>query len=254
MKAPNPVLNKYYELWLSGSTAEQIRKSLNLSTPQYNKYTPDFLAYCRHKIKFDTRAQLTNGYTPNLVKLTTTRENEFLQLIASGLSYDKAALVMNVPLVTIMDYWFKDTNFKRKARIAAEMTNTKVLQAFYKRAVGYQYDGGHRSVTRGIKIVEVFEGEGKNREKVIKEVPYESETTVYKINVVEPDVTAGKFWLFNRMPDKFSIDGQRTDMNNKGAILQWIEENTKITQDDIDTYDWEQDEYDNEYLKGGADE
>jgi DNA-binding CsgD family transcriptional regulator len=251
-RVPNEILQKYYELWLSGCSVQDIRESLNITVSKFNQYTPDFLNYCRHQVKFDIRARLTNGELPNLVTLTTEREEQFIQLLSTGLSYDKVALLMNIPLVTVLDYWFKNPEFKAKVRIATELTNARVTQALFKRAIGYQYDGGYKTRTKGVKVVEY-----KNKdtgEKLYKEIPYHSETIIEKINVVEPDVNAAKFWLFNRNPEQFSIDGQRTDINNKGKILAWIEENTKMTNNELEDYDWEQDEYDEKYLEDKSEE
>ena len=253
-RVPTETLNKYYELWLSGCSAEEIRIKLKFTISKFNNYTPDFLVYCRHQVKFDTRARLTSGELPDLVYLTSEREEQFIQLISTGLSYDKAALLMNVPLITVMDYWFKNEVFKEKVRFAVEIVNARVVQALYRRATGYEYPGGHRSITSGTKVIEVYEGIGDNKQKIGKEIPYESETIVEKTIVVEPDVAAGKFWLFNRMPDQFSIDGQRTGINNKGKILAWIEDNTKISDNDLEDCDWEQDDYDEKYLQEDIDE
>lgn len=242
-KVPTEILEKYYDFWLSGVTSSQIQKKLKLSTRKFNQYTPHFLTYCRHQVKFDTRLQMTKGDPPDLIRLTPEREMQFLQLISTGVSYDKAALIMGVPLVTVLDYWFKDKVFKAKVGCAIEVVNARAVQAFYKRVVGYKYDGGYRSITQGTKVVTT--GSGDN--KVVTRVPYESETVIEKMNVIEPDVNAGKFWLFNRMPDEFTIDGQRTSKNNRGRILQWIEEQTELSDKKMIEFDSEQERYDERY-------
>lgn len=249
-RVSSEILQKYYDLWLSGITPAKIRQKLKLSKQKFNDYTPDFLNYCRHQVKFETRRRLTLDGKPQLVELTPEREAEFIGLVSSGLSYDKAALVMDVPLVTVIDYWFKDDRFKSRVEMATELVNVRAVQAFYKRVVGYEYDGGYRSITRGTKVVERYEGKGRSRRKIVEEVPYSTETIIEKINVVEPDVTAGKFWLFNKLPDEFSLDGQRTNINNKGKILQWIEDEvSSVSDEQINEFNDKQKEYDDVYLK-----
>lgn len=246
-KVPTEVLEEYYELWLTGATASKIQKKLNLSQRKFNQYTPDFLTYCRHQVKFDTRLQMVKGDPPNLVELTLEREMQFLQLISTGIAYDKAALIMNVPLVTVLDYWFKNKIFKAKVGYAIEIVNARAVQSFYKRVCGYEYDGGYRTRTNGVKLIEQTIGRGDNKRKVTKEVPYHSETVVEKMNVIEPDVNAGKFWLFNRMPDEFTVDGQRTNRTNKGKILQWIEEQAELPEKKMVGFDSEQESYDDQH-------
>jgi len=195
-------------------------------------------------VKYDIRAQLTQGDEPDLVKLTPTRAEEFLLHIGVGLSYPDAALIMDVPLITVTDYWFKDLHFKAKVDRAVTLMNANVVRAIYKRATGYQYDGGHRTESNGTRTVT----EGAGKDKTEKEIPFHNVTEISKINVVEPDVNAAKFWAVNRMPDQFSVDGQRTNINNKGKILQWIEEQTEGLDDkEMNGYDKEQAEYDAQY-------
>lgn len=240
------VLQRYYDLWLIGATSSIIRKKLKLSIAKFKEYAPDFLVYCRHQIKHDIRIRLTQGGEPDLVKLTQTRAEEFLFHIGTGLSYPEAALVMDIPLITVTDFWFKDVMFKAKVDQAVKIINANVVRAIYRRATGYEYDGGHTTETHGSRVV----SEGKGDDKVERETPFHNITTVRKINVIEPDVNAAKFWAFNRMPDQFSIDGQRTNINNKGKILQWIEDQTQDLGDtDMEDFDKEQKEYDDKHHK-----
>lgn len=245
---PEEVLRKYYELWLSGATATRIMKALKLSKVKFNRYTPDFLSYCRHQVKFDTRARMAKGDPPDLIELTQEREDAFLLNVAGGLSYPEAALYMDIPLVTVTDYWFKDTNFKAKVEIATKLINANLTRMAFKRAFGYEYDGGHKTRTSGTKIVERFEGTGKDRVKVTEEIPYHSETVMEKMNVIEPDVAMLKFLMYNRMGDQYAIDGKRTGRDNKGKILQWIEEQVGGLDDkEMGDFDQEQEQYDNKH-------
>lgn len=238
------ILQMYYDLWLSGATPSIIRKKLKLSVAKFKEYAPDFLTYCRHQIKYDTRIQLTKDVEPDLVKLTPARVEEFLFHIGTSLSIPDTALIMGIPLITITDFWFKDSCFKAKVDHAVLLVNANVKRALYRRATGYEYDGGHITETRGTRTVT----EGVGKDKIEKEIPFHNVTEIRKINVVEPDVNASKFWLYNRVPDEFSVDGQRTNINNKGKILQWIEEQTQDVDDKgMDNFDKEQDVYDKKY-------
>ena len=153
---------------------------------------------------------------------------------------------MDIPLITVTDFWFKDLHFKAKVDQAVKLINANVKRAIYRRATGYEYDGGYTTESSGTRTVT----EGKGEDKVEREVPFHNITTIRKINVVEPDVNAAKFWLFNRCPDDFSIDGQRTNINNKGKILQWIEDQAAGLDDKtMADYDKGQNEYDVKYHK-----
>lgn len=234
-RVPEKVLKKYYELWLKGVPLQKIKVRLKMDTRKFNQLTPDFLAYCRHQIKFDTRANLANGDLPDFVKLTPERADDFVEYISAGLDYPTAAKIMNVPIVTVLEVWFKDKVFKDRVETAVELTNARVVMALYRSAIGYEFKYNETSVT---------DGTNKDGE------PYSSETITRKTKHFPPNVAAGKFWVFNRDPDNWTIDGERIRGHNKGKILEFIQEQIEDVGDDkMNKFDKEQEKFDERYYK-----
>lgn len=248
-KIEEKILRDYYELWLSGADTETIKKSLALSKTKFESLTPHFLQYCRHKVKFDTRAQLNDSDVPDLVKLTPERESKFLELLNAGLDYSKASLLMGIPLVTVFEYWFKNEQFKKKCEIAIELCHAQVVTALYRRAIGYEYPGGNVTKFRGTRVLKrkTIEGGIITEEEYTE--PYENTTIMQKIEVVEPDVTAAKFILYNRDPENWTMNGERVGSSNKGRILEWLgDQSEDINNKELEYFDDKQLEYDDNYL------
>jgi hypothetical protein len=226
------ILKSYYEYWLKGIKPLAIMEKLNLSKRKFNELTPDFLTYCRHRLKFDTRESLTRNEEPVLVELTDDRRKEFLEWILSGLPYDKAALMMNVPLITVTDFWFKDVTFKTMVDIASETSVARMTKALFKRGIGYNLPCEEVSTTKGVTA------EG---------VTFDSKTTTKKIKHYPGDITAQKFFLYNRAPDKWSIDGAKTNGSGKGKIIAYIDSLSVINDNLLDKFDEDQKAFDEKY-------
>lgn len=229
------LLESYYQLWLKGLTPAQMANKLKLSLKSFNSLTPHFLTYCRHKVKFETREKLAEKGEPVLIELTDERKKEFVELVSSGLTYDKVSLLMNVPLVTVTDYWFKDSIFKSQVEIAVESCNARVVQALYKRSIGYDFEYEEKSST-----------EGDN-----KEGGFSSETTTTRKKHVPADVSAQKFFLYNRDKNAWSVDGDKPTASGKGKILDYLE-NLKddLTAEDENEFDKEQAEFNEKHNSG----
>jgi len=231
---PVEILKKYYHLWLRGATPAQIMKNLNISSSRFNNLTPFFLTYCRHQVKFETRQNLTEKGEPVLIELTEGRKNEFIELISTGLPYNKVAIIMNVPLITVTDYWFKDLHFKNMVDIATETCNAKIVQALYKRGIGYDIEWEEVSTTEGT-------GEGGQ---------YSTKTKSTKKKHLPGDVNAQKFYLYNRDKDNWSLDGDKATQSGKGKILAYLESlENEVTEEEEQTFEKEQEEFNEKHSK-----
>jgi len=226
------ILESYYEYWLKGIKPLAIMEKLKLTKRKFNELTPDFLTYCRHRLKFDTRESLTTKGEPVLIELTDDRKKDFLEWILSGLPYDKAALMMNIPLITVTDFWFKDVNFKTMVDIASETSVANMTKALFKRGIGYNLPCREVSTTKGVTA------EG---------VTFDSETTTKKIKHYPGDVAAQKFFLYNRAPDKWSIDGAKSSGSSKGKIIAYIDSLANLKDDLLDKFDEDQKAFDEKY-------
>lgn len=222
-------LELYYELWLAGKNLNQILNklkkdgfTLRMTRKKLLDWTPTFLTYCRERVKKETRDRLAQGKKADLLKLTEDRERQFLDYVSAGLSFADAAEMMNIPLITVMDFWFKDNPiFHAQARSAARFQNVKVTQALYKRAVGFTYK--ERSTTSGVNTGKLG--------------PMEIDTTTEVMKTVPGAISAQKFWLINREPDLWTLDGTNPAKNNKGKILEAIDMMAEIDEVDLEAMD-----------------
>jgi hypothetical protein len=201
------LLDQYYELWKKGHSASTIRTQLKLSEPQFKDRQPYFLHHCRLKNREDFREGMVNG-NYNHLTLSPERKNEFLHLMAGGLSYDKAALIMDVPLPTIMDVWFKeDPVFKTQVDNIQHLMTARVVRALYKKATGNKYITRSTSRTKG-----------QSEKGMVDTV-----TVTKSEKVVEPDFASIKFWLINNDPEHYSETGQKGKGGDVGSILGGIQ-------------------------------
>lgn len=210
-------LDSYYYMWQAGHSASEIRETLGLSQNVFEANMPYFLYHCRQKTKETCR----NGALCH-IELSTERRKEFLELVASGVDYPKAAKIMNIPLPTIMDIWFvEDPIFKDQVDTILDLMNAKVMRALYKKAVGY------RTVVKSV-----------SRQKGIGEKgnPIEMTTVTKTEKIVDGDFNAQKLWLINRLPDQWSVDGVVNREGNKGAIMKLL---GSVLDKDIDDRDEE---------------
>jgi len=214
-------LETFYRLWLDGLDEQQLKEELHLTDKQYLKYLPALFTYCKHHIKFETRDQLDAGRTPNLAKLTPYRREKFLEYMSLGLDFIKASSLLNVPIVTITEYWFKeDPMLKEEALMAVDKANAEVMMALKRKAIGTASEVVTETTTEG---------------ESVKEGKYSSTTTSTTKKKIAGDVAAQKFWLINRDPDKFTLDGEVNRQGNKGAIMEALSKIIgKVGDDDLD--------------------
>lgn len=219
MREPDKqILHEYYLLWKQGYSDSEIRDILNLSLTIHKENQPHYFNYCHIKMK----EELAAG-TFSMV-LSENREEEFLDHVRAGMAYDKAARMMNIPIPTLLEVWFKDENFKAKVDFAREMATSKVVKALYKRALGY---------TARTKCVTttVTKGRVDKEGAVLSDMTVES--TTEREEHIAGAIDAQKFWLINTASEHWSVDGGTMKANNKGQILQAIEDMTTMTPEDV---------------------
>jgi len=210
-------LRAYYELWCQGHTVSGIMEQLGIEEKQYKSWEPYFFWACRK----GNMQKISAGATP--IQLTQGLRENFLDLIRSGIPVDKAARAMNVPLTTVLEIWFHDPIFKTEVDFAVEMANVEITQALFKKAKGFT---SHRKSTTKTKTT------GRVSDTGTPLPDYESTSTTESEEEISGNVEAQKFWLINKSPEGWNLDGSALKSNNKGAILSAIDKMTEMTEED----------------------
>lgn len=241
-------LSLYYDLWIKGSTFSKICQELrktgwitekgNIRYRTMAKFkerilelTPYFLLYCRDRVSKETRHSLANEGEAIEIALTPQRREELLSHLGSGLDLATASLLMNIPLPTITDQWFKeDPTLQMHCKYAAEINNAEVVKALFKRAKGYTYVEQSETNSSGDNLPR------KDSEGNVGGC-YTSKTVTLKH--IEGNVTAQKFWLVNKLPEEWTMDGTNPSKNNKGKILEALEALTASTEEELKEMDHE---------------
>lgn len=208
-------LDHYYELFKQGYTDEEIFKSFKekygMSKSLFKKWYYIFFHYTKNAVKVEAQ----DGIVP--IPLTAALEDKFVDLVSQGVPWDKVARLMNIPLATITEFWFQYPLFKARVDYAVEMANIEVIKALHKRATGYSTILKTKTTSRTQK---------ENGEILTNITETEREEQVV------PSVEAEKFWLINRMPEKWSTDGSSQKEGNKGKILEALEKMSELTAED----------------------
>ncbi len=186
-------LEQYYQLWKSGALESDIVSDLGLSAVAFKRNQPLFFNYVRDRMR-----QELNDNTFVLEK-TPEREEEFLSLVRAGLDWPRACRILNIPMNTLVDFWFNDDSFKAKVDYCVEMATAKVIAGLYRRASGE---------TRKLRSVT----EGPQGRMVTEREEY-----------VSPSVDAAKFILINRDPEKWTLEGNPTPDRDRALILSALD-------------------------------
>lgn len=209
----------YYKMWREGKSNTDIRAVLTISEEKFENSLPYLLHYTRQKYKEDYREGLTSGKPPEMI-LTEERRRQFLQMTAAGLGYPQISKIMNIPLPTIMDVWFvEDPVFKDQVDTVTDLMNARVIQAMYKKAIGYRTT---------VKTVTKMKGIGE------KGTPVETTSVSKQEKIVDGDFNAQKFWVVNKLPKEWSIDGTVNKEGNKGTIMKLLEQGINEKEDGED--------------------
>jgi hypothetical protein len=209
-------LDLYSNLLLQGKKDEEICEALYYDLPTYNRLQPFFLFHFREFAK--NRYLDQNKNLDERFPLTDTLKDKFLDCLQAGQTIAKAAQMIGIPLPVVVDVWYKNEEFKTLATYASEMAVIKVEKALYKRATGFEHEAGSDTVV---------ESEGLDKEG--NSICTKTTTKNRSQKIVYPDVSAAKYYLWNRNPDRWSREGDSNDAsrNDKGKILEFIDKETK---------------------------
>jgi len=218
------ILELYYEGWKMGLKSKDIFlfivDSEVLSLDRFNKSQPYFFNYVRD------RMQKENISGEFMIEKTPELEEQFLDYVRHGVPYDKAAKIMNIPMATLVDIWFQDSNFKIEVDYALEKANVEVVKALHKKAVGYD----KTLTTRTKSTTNGATQKGLDNGATGGEITTTSESI--REEHIQPSVEAAKFWLINKSHDQWSVDGGINKEGNKGKILDAIDGMCEYNEED----------------------
>lgn len=160
--------------------------------------------------------------------LTPSMRDKILTVAATGLTDTEIADICHVNKFTVYSWRRKDPRFDREYRNAKKITDYKVVDALRRRAQGY-------------KVKDTIETTVYDRNNVVV-----SKTKVDRFKELPPNVQAATLWLVNRM--NWSKDSEKTRADNKGAILEALEEMSQLSQEDIANFDKKQEQFNEEHL------
>ena len=130
----------------------------------------------------------------------TDYDPAFCQIAANacirGATDEELADELGVSARTIYRWKLQHAEFCQAMDIGKEMCDKRVERSFYNRAVGYTYDAVKILQNNGVPLI----------------VPYKEH--------VPPDVAAGKFWLTNRNPEKWSDTSKHELSGPNGAAIE----------------------------------
>lgn len=122
-----------------------------------------------------------------------------------GATLPEIASSLSVHVDTIHDWRKKFPRFSDALTQGREFADVKVAKSLYKSALGFEYD------SEEIKVVSDGMGFGSS----IERVPVK--------RYVKPDVTAQKFWLINRQPEKWRERIEVQPPSDGGIIVEYGE-------------------------------
>ena len=198
-RVPKTLLDRYYELWLTDLTTRKLESTLRVEFPDvsmtknyFKLHASEFHAYCRHQAQVDTNVRLTEEGQPVEVALTDERRVQLQDYVANGASLQQAADLLDVPLVTITEIWFKaEPELKRELQVVALRRDLLVVGALRRRAMGYELMD--RVVKTKVGIVKDKMG------NVIPGFEDHETVTTERINHIPGSVAAQELYLINRM-------------------------------------------------------
>jgi hypothetical protein len=222
VKPPTSFLEAYYALWLKGLENDQLLSELQrledgkrYTQAYVKRHLPTIHAFCRQHLQNDTRVSLTNDKRPTMVELTTTRRERLLEYAGLGYPIDKVARLLNVPLVTITELWYKlDGALRDEVEVMRDEYDARVLRAIHRRAIGYELDDDR-----------VAEDVNENLDKEGRLVITKSTRRSHQICHVPGSTTAQKLWAANRFgwtdnPTSASADEERTEYDIRERLYE----------------------------------
>lgn len=125
---------------------------------------------------------------------------------ARGATIAEVADILGVSRFTIYRWMAEYSEFGDAIRISREVADERVGFSLYERAVGYSHNAVKIFVPKGLGVPVI--------------VPY--------VEHVPPDVTAAKFWLTNRQPDKWADVSRKELTGPNGEPLNLSDAQAKL--------------------------
>jgi hypothetical protein len=129
--------------------------------------------------------------TTNPIGRPTAYKAEFAlraaELCRAGAIDRELAAAFDVNITTIHRWKLEHDDFAKAVKISKEIANDRVEAALFAKAVGYDFDSEHIAVTPDGAVI---------REPIVEHCP--------------PDVTAQRWFLSNRRPDKWKLRPEAT--------------------------------------------
>jgi hypothetical protein len=218
-RPPDAILARYYELWLAGTPSDRLaatlatefdeelkacggpREMLRCGKAYVAKHLPAFHTYCRTKFVEVTNKTLLETGAPAVAPLTAERRAELLHYVGMGASLSKAADLLNVPLVTITELWFKeDDTLQVELNCVRDRHDLRVVAALERRALGYD-----------LPYEETRETNEESSNDKTGCGDKTSSTTVSGVRHYPASVTAQVHWTKNRLGWSDSPKGEGAD-------------------------------------------
>ena len=209
--AGNTLDDVYEELGISRCTFYKWKKEFDVKFRLFDKLKSSFVKKKQAKRKREENRTYT---APGARKLTPELRKRILLLIEHDQTVEEAAEICRISKASIYNWQNSVIGFRMEMKYARSIANMHVKKALKQRAVGMHvvdtvvtrvYDRHGNIVSRINKV--------RNRE-------------------LPGDVTAQQFYLINR--EGWKRDSDFTGKDNKGEILEAIDNMTKLTEEDID--------------------
>ena len=208
------VMEQYYELWLDGQGADDIRACLGVTAPVLKRWGPFLQTYCRHRLAHDTRADLVRGFVKDRAWLTPRRRAELFKYVGAGGDVSKALRVMGIPLVTYTEVWCKeDPDLREECEMLVDKWDLDTAAALHLRAVGHEHPFRTVTTTKSQQLDEAG-----------RVVDLENVSVSEGTKVAYPDFNSLRFELINRMPEKYTLDGMGNGSGARGRILSALDQ------------------------------
>jgi hypothetical protein len=220
IKPNKEYLERYYELWLTCESDADLLMKLSQSFPaQRNmqayvkRHLPAFHSFCRHKLSLTTKASLVSDGTVAYILLNDERRSQLLTYAGLGYPLEKCAAMLNVPLLTITELWFKvDPELKEELVVMRDRYDARVLNAIFKRAEGYE-----------LTDEQVTTEEAEHLTKDGQVVKVKTTRILSRVNHVPGATQAQKLWAANRLgwtdnPTVTSGDEERTEFDVRDEL------------------------------------
>lgn len=161
--------------------------------------------------KEETKAKKRRKAPTKYETVILPRLEEIKAYLRAGGTKEGVAKQLKIAYSTFRKYKTDHPEFRAALMEAEEPANLKVENSLFERCMG-----GEREVKKAVKLKTVIYKNGK-REKEEERVQIVTET-VY----VPPDTPAIKFWLTNRLPQKWRDKAENLNVDTKMTIEEYL--------------------------------